>query len=43
VTRNTSHLVMDLKPRGEKLLSENLSQGEEVLAKLPGSFGQALV
>jgi hypothetical protein len=35
--------VQDLGDRGEKLLADNLSSGEEVLVKLKGSFGQALV
>lgn len=37
------NLVMPLNGRGEKLLAENLSNGEEVLVKLQGDFGQALV
>lgn len=38
-----TQLIQDLGGRGEKLLKENLSQGEEVKAKIKGSFGEALV
>lgn|SRR5487761_1106598 len=36
-------LIMPLKDRGEKLLNQNLSNDENVLVKLQGEFGQALV
>ena len=37
------NLVMPLKGQGEKILSENLSEDEEVFVKLQGNNGQALV
>ncbi len=36
-------LVMPLKGRGDKILQDNLPSGDEVLVKLQGNFGQALV
>ena len=39
----TPRLIMPLHKRGEKLLTDNLSQDETVLVKLPGQFGQGLV
>lgn len=36
-------LVMPLKERGEKILAQNLQPNEEVMVKLQGQFGQALV
>lgn len=40
---DTSELIMPLKGRGEKILSQNLQPGEKVMVKLQGQFGQALV
>lgn len=36
-------LIEDLGHRGEKILAENLSEGEEIKVKVKGSFGEALV
>lgn len=36
-------LVMPLKKRGEKLLSENIPHDEKILVKLQGDDGQALI
>ncbi|HSX42716.1 MAG TPA: hypothetical protein VLF59_01385 [Candidatus Saccharimonadales bacterium] len=38
-----TRLIEDLGSRGEKLLAQNLQDGERILAKLPGDFGQAFV
>ena len=40
---NDNSLIMPLKGRGDKILKDNLPDGEEVLVKLQGNFGQALV
>lgn len=38
-----AELVMPLKGRGDKIVAENISSEENVLVKLQGDFGQALV
>ena len=35
--------IKNLGPRGEQILESNLQTGEEILIKLRGNFGQALV
>jgi hypothetical protein len=42
-TLDNKSLVMPLKGRGDKILQDNLPSGDEVLVKLQGNFGQALV
>lgn len=37
------NLIQDLGDRGEKLLQENLTQGEEIKVKLKGQSGQGFV
>lgn len=40
--KTENELIMPIGGRGEKLLSENLGAGEEVLVKIAGDFGQVL-
>jgi len=40
---DSNHLIMPLKGRGDKILKQNLTEGEKILVKLQGNNGQALV
>lgn len=40
---DTNPLIEPLKSQGEKLVEENISKDEEILAKLRGDHGQALI
>jgi len=40
---NQINLIESFSKRGEKYLSENLQNGEKILAKLNGAFGQGFV